>query len=360
MRDLAALRERFSLMPAFAAGSPLYRALGEAVAQDEPMLRLASRSGSEHVVPLFFAGVHYLLLGGADHELSQYYPTVVGDKALPPDDVGPVLASFCARYEPEMTTILETRLVQTNAVKRSLLLRLGLVEVARHVETPVHLVEIGASAGANLRVDRYGFNLGGRQYGDPRSHVQIQAECVGHVPDLDAIPQLSSATGIDLHPLDATDPDDRLWLRALCWPDDPYGQVELLDAALDIVAEAPPVIHEGDIADVCPGLAAELPPGETRVSFEVGVRVHVPGAALEAFDQAITTLGDGAPQYHISLDTEGWSRADRTTVDQGSNGAEPSGAGGTLTVRDPSNRIARLALVDRHIQRVEPLDGWGH
>src|SRR5712691_5216462 len=161
MADLAALARRFSFAPEFAS-SPLYSALGRTVAGDEFLLRLASRCRAGQCPTfLFFGSVHYLLLEGADHELARFYRSIVGAEALPPEDAGPALVSFCAAFECELTELLETRLVQTNNVNRSLALRLGLAAVGRRVASPVHLIEIGASAGVHLRFDRYGYALGG-------------------------------------------------------------------------------------------------------------------------------------------------------------------------------------------------------
>ncbi|HEX5501658.1 MAG TPA: DUF2332 domain-containing protein [Thermomicrobiales bacterium] len=315
--------------------SPLYRALARMVAGNERLLRLAAR-GRPGQVPtvLFFAAVHALLLAGAEHELARYYPSIVGDGALPPGGAGPALVAFCAAHESELAALTEMRLVQTNVVKRALALRLGLAAVGRRVGAPVHLVEIGASAGLLLRCDRYGYTLGGRHFGDPRSPVQLEAEWRGGtaVPDLDAPPPLASATGVDLNPLDARDPADRRWLEALVWPENRY-ETDLLHRALAVVAADPPPIRAGDAIDVCPALAADLPPGEPRVAFHTMTRLHVPADRLAAFDAAIDALGRAAPLYRLSLEGRG-----------------------ALDLRDPSGALTHLAACAGRIEWIEPRD----
>ncbi len=341
--DLTALARRFAFAGEFNS-SPLYQELGKVVANDVFLLRLVSRArAGQYPTFLFFASVHYLLLSGADHELARFYPSIAGAGALPPEGAGPSLVSFCAAFESELTALLETRLVQTNNVKRSMALRLGLTAVSRQVASPVHLIEIGASAGIHLRFDRYGYHLGGHHFGDPRSPVQISSLWRGDraVPDLDAVSPLASVTGVDLRPLDVSDADDRLWLEALVWPENRH-EADLLQRALAVVAADPPSIRAGDAIDVCPALAVELPASEPRVVFLAATRLHVPADRRHAFDAAIESLGCNAPLYWVSLDRR--------------SASESSSHEGTLDLRSPSGSLSHLAIVDGHLESVEPLD----
>jgi hypothetical protein len=332
--DLAVVAQRFEETPKHIS-SPLYQSLARTVAGNSDLLRLAAR-GRPGQVPtfLFFGAVHALLLAGARHDLTRFYPSIAGENALPPDEAGPALVDFCAAFEDKLAALIETRLVQTNVVKRSLALRLGMAAIHRCVTSPVHLIEVGASAGILLRFDRYGYRLGGRQFGNPDSPVQIAAEWRGDsvVPDLDALPSLASVTGIDLHPLDVRDADDRHWLEALVWPEKRH-EAELLHNALDVVAEDPPAIRAGDAIEVCPALEAELPPGEPRVVFHAVTRLHVPTDRLGAFDAAIASLGKNAPLYWLSFEGQG-----------------------ELDLRDPSGVLAHLARVEGHLAWIQPLD----
>jgi hypothetical protein len=253
------------------------------VAADERLLSLAShaRAGQQPTF-LLMGAVHYL----AGDEMAGF------DRAS--------FTGFCLERQDELRHLLETRLVQTNAVPRSLVLRIGMTHVAAETAAPVHLIEVGASAGVHLRFDRYGYVVGGVQYGDTGSRVQIEAELRGTraLPDLDAIPPIASAVGVDLAPVDATDPDQRRWLEALVWPDN-AREAELLAAAVEVLAADPPRVVAGDAVDVCPVLAEELPPGEPRVVFTIATRMHIPRERIAAFDAAILDLGANAPLYWI-------------------------------------------------------------
>ena len=64
--------------------------------------------------------------------------------------------------------------------------------------------------------------------------------------------------GIDLAPLDVTDPGDAAWLRALVVPDQ-RRRHERLAAALEVVAEDPPDLVAGDALEGLPGVLEGFP-----------------------------------------------------------------------------------------------------
>lgn len=331
--------------------SPLYQALSRTVAGEDALLDLAAagRPG-QYPTFLFFGAVHHLLLTRAgDDPLAAYYPSLLpaGATARPAEEAGPALVAFCARHADALREVIGSRLVQTNQVQRALALRFGLAAIADEVgEQPVHLIEVGASAGLNLRFDRYGCRLGGRHFGDPHSPVQLVAELYGDgaLPDLDALPALASVRGVDLNPVDVLDPDDRQWLRALVWPEN-HDQRLLLTAALDLVAGDPPPILRGDAVDVLPGLAAGLPAGAARVVFHSATRMHVPAERRAAFDAAIAALGETGPLWWLSVEDapDPDPRADR------------SRGGAALHLRGPDGEGRVLAVVEGHLRWVETL-----
>ena len=281
--------------------SPLYQSLCRTVARDRPLLELlAQRRPGQQASYLLFGAVHYLLLTGAAHPLGGYYPSLHGAAAADPADAGPALLDFCRAYRDELAGLVRTRLVQTNVVKRAAGLRVALWAVGQRCSQPVHLIEVGASAGIHLHADRYRYVVGGRAFGRPDAAVSIETQWrgPGSPPDLDDVPVIASRTGVDLHPVPVTDPDERLWLRALIWPENRHA-ADLLTAALESVAADPPVILAGDAIDVCPGLGRSLPSGEPRVVFHAATRMHVPEARRAAFDQAIDSIAEDGPLYHV-------------------------------------------------------------
>lgn len=326
--------------------SPLYTELSQVVAANDELLDLAARGRAGQYPPIFFLGaVHHLLLSGIDHPLAHYYPSVVGDQALAPSGVAAEFLSFCRQYKAEITKTLQTRLVQTNQVQRSLALRLGLSVIAQALPAPVHLIEVGTSAGLNLRFDRYGYQVGGQYFGDRSSTVQIQAELYGTkpLPNLSVLPEIASVQGVDLNPIDARDLDAVSWLEALVWPEN-RAQRALLAAALAVVAADPPPIKAGDAIDVLSEVGAQLPAGQPRVVFHAATRMHVPEERLGDFDAAIEALGDNAPLWWLSV--------------EGSNPlpqrrAAPALPGAGLLLRHPDGSTQTIAVVNGHLSWIE-------
>ena len=160
------LAEYFRRERASFTTSPLYRSLCDAVAGDQPVLALLTqRQPGQQAAFLLFGAVHYLLLQGAPHPLRGYYPSLAGPAAGAAEDAGPVFIDFCRAHEDELAALIRTRLVQTNVVRRVTGLRLALAAVRRRCGQPVHLIDVGASAGVLLHVDRYRYVLGGQVFG---------------------------------------------------------------------------------------------------------------------------------------------------------------------------------------------------
>ncbi len=80
--------------------------------------------------------------------------------------------------------------MQTNEPARATAIRYALHEVGRRTGGPVTFLEIGPSAGIQLRFDRWGVRTGGRQFGPADAPLTVETEWRGAdgPPDLDAIP----------------------------------------------------------------------------------------------------------------------------------------------------------------------------
>src|SRR5215218_1913808 len=135
--------------------SPLYERLALGVADDPAMLALAAYARPGQPTPnLLFAAVQYLLLGGTPHPLAAFYPGLAHDPVAGGDPY-PAFHDFCRQHADSIRELLETRLVQTNEVRRSACLLPAFCWVARLAgDRPLALLEIGASAGLNLLWDR--------------------------------------------------------------------------------------------------------------------------------------------------------------------------------------------------------------
>ncbi|HEY2522443.1 MAG TPA: DUF2332 domain-containing protein [Streptosporangiaceae bacterium] len=352
MLDREQVRKAFTKPDEFTT-SPLYRALSRTVAASDQLLDLAGQGRpGQYPTFLFFGAVHRLLLGGTDHPLARYYPSVAGAGALPAGEAGPALEAFGRTYAGELAETIRTRLVQTSVVQRALGLRIGLSAIAARdpAAGPLHIIEVGASAGLNLRFDRYGYRLNRGQYGDPESPVQLVAALYGDapLPDLDRLPAIAQVLGVDLNPVDPADPDAREWLEALVWPEN-HAQRELLGRALALAAADPPPIRAGDAVDVLPQVATELPAGQPRLVFHTATRLHVPRERRPAFNAAIEAVGETGPLWWLSAE-------DRPDPDPRPH---PVRDGAALLLRDPAGTTRTLAVVDGHLRWVETVGGGG-
>jgi hypothetical protein len=172
----------------------------------------------------------------------------------------------------------------------------ALLPVLSEIEGPIALLEIGASAGLCLYPDRYSYRFvdedgGVRAALDPRdgvSAVVLESRVSGELPPL-RMPDVVWRAGIDLAPLDAADPGDRRWLKALVWPGE-SGREERIDAALDIAASEPPHLVAGDALATIDALAADAPADATLVVTTPGVLVHIPRAERIALVARLTRL----------------------------------------------------------------------
>ncbi|HEX8240556.1 MAG TPA: DUF2332 family protein [Allosphingosinicella sp.] len=237
-------------------------------------------------LPLRLAGgLHALVRRGAAPGLASGYPPnpLPGEEALWAA-LAPVLA------EPDLLPWLDGA-PQTNEVGRSAVLMSGLLVVADLFGKPVELLELGASAGLNLLLDRYGHDLAGVRAGDGESRLQLEPEWKGPPPP-EARVEVVGRRGVDLRPLDARRDGDRL--LAYVWPDQ-ARRLAQLEAALAIAAEDPPEVEPGDAAAWLEARLAEPQgAGATRVVlhsiafqyFPAGTKARIAAAMAEAGAEA--------------------------------------------------------------------------
>ena len=137
----------------------------------------------------------------------------------------------------------------------------GLTWVASRFDRPLALVDVGASAGLNLRCDSYRIDYGSfGATGPGDSPVRIECEVVGAGPRSPRrLPPIVSRIGIDRSPVDLGDPDDVRWLLVCVWPDS--GRLERTAASIRLAQVAPPQVIAADANDALSEILAGLPDG---------------------------------------------------------------------------------------------------
>lgn len=325
--------------------SPLYRRLCTLVAAEPPILTMLTRRRTgQQASFLLFAAIHDTLLDGAEHPLRDYYASLVPEPR-DPTDVRPSLLDFIHTHHDRLDELIRTRLVQTNVIRRAAALRYTLWAIRRHTDQPIHLVEVGASAGLLLAADRYRYRIGDREFGHPESAVVIDSAWRAEhpVPDLDDIAPLASRIGIDLNPVDVTDPDQRRWLTALVWPEE-RSAARLLATAIAETAEQRPRIIAGDATQHCRRIGRDLPEGQPRLVFHSAVRMHVPTEKRPEFDAAIDAMSEGGPLFHAWLEPM-----------NAPHHPFPADDGNTLMMHGPDDATPKpLIRVDGHLHWMGP------
>lgn len=284
--------------------SPLYEALAARIAGDRDLLRLC-RDVRPGQLPanMLFGAVHYLLQSGADHPLRTFYPSLVASPR-PPADAFPHFRDFCLAQADAIGAVLRRRGVNTNEVARCAVLLPGFHRIAERGGEPLHLVEIGCSAGLNLRWDSYAYDYDdGRRYGDPASPVVIACALRGsrRPPLPDRLPAIGRRVGIDLAPLDPDAAADAAWLRALIWPEH-KARAERLDAAIALSHARPVDLRTGDGVALLPEIVRALPANGTVCVFHSFAVVQFAQEQRAAFEAALSGLSRHRPIFRLGLE----------------------------------------------------------
>lgn len=239
-------------------GSPLYAHLSEVIAESDELMRIINRIPQNTAPNVLFAAVQFLLMEEPNQPLAGYYPSLTRT-ALPLEGVGPVFTEFVVANEDAIAAIGETRYTQTNECRRCVAL---VPAIWRSGLERFHLVDLGASAGLNLAIDRYHYVWDEVEWG-PDSDVVLRCEMRGGEPEPRPI-EIVTRTGLDLNPIDISDPAERRWLASLIWPEH-HERRSRLEAALAIAGPVEMSMVAGSALDTLGPALADLPSGEAVV-----------------------------------------------------------------------------------------------
>jgi hypothetical protein len=290
--------------------SPLYGQLANGVAGDPALLAfLADLPAQKRQPNLLLAAVRYL--AGVQPGYAEFRAVVLDRRA-------------------EVAATMLARRTQTNEPARCA----TLLPVLASLRQPLALLEVGASAGLCLLPDRYGYDYGTRRLAGQAGAPVLACRCAGPVPLPSRPVDVVWRAGIDLNPLDVTDPDDVRWLSCLVWPGE-GDRAERLAAAIDLARRDPPRLIRGDLAERLAETAAGAPPDATLVVFHSAVLAYVSSQKRAEFARAVTALGAV------------WLAQEDPGVLSGLPGAPPAPPGPTpfLLTRDGQQP---LAYVDGH------------
>ncbi|HVZ28089.1 MAG TPA: DUF2332 domain-containing protein [Rhizomicrobium sp.] len=287
-------------------GSPLYQQLALAIDGDDRIKALASRRRKgQPSANLLLGAVHFLLLKGADHPLRDFYATLGGGNR--DEAIFLLFRDFVIRHESQLLRLIERNVTNTNEVGRSAILRPGFAALAQEEAAPLHLIEIGPSAGLNLIWDRYGlrYEREGMLLREVSGGLTLTCELRGeNSPPIAPLPRIAGRIGLERDPVDLKDADQRDWLRALVWPDQPQ-RLARLDAAIALYLKDPMPIRHGDALDLLAETLATVPPEEAVCVYHTITVYQFSAAMREALTALLVTAGLRRPVWHLAFEFDG-------------------------------------------------------
>jgi hypothetical protein len=268
--------------------------------------------------------VNRLVLEGAAPELADLY----ADDGRDPHATWDAFAKLIAG-RVEQVRQLVTRPVQTNEVGRCAALLPGFLAVAGTTGLPLRLLELGSSAGLNLRWDRYSYEAAGFSWGSPESPLTIAFELDGEPPSADAV-TVAQRWGCDPSPLDPATEEGRLTLLTYVWPDQ-RRRVERTLAAIEAARATPVRVDRAGASEWIDERLAEASPGVATVVFHSIVMQYLSAEERGAVESRLREAGArataAAPLAWLRLEPAGGVADLRLTVWPGGKEARLGAAG---------------------------------
>ncbi len=313
------------------SSSPLYGRVLDAVVEDlrDPTGVCAGLLTGRDDDPLasalalrFLGAVHRIVLEGRAPELAAFYPSAGGDDE---GDPGPAFLQTVRRHRDEVGRRIGDG-VQTNEVGRAAVLVGGFATVARRTGLPLRVLEIGASAGLNLRWDHFAYDTGRVVAGDPDSPVRFEGVWEGDPPEQPPSFDVVERAGCDRNPLDATTPEGRLTLMSYVWPDQ-VERFHRLDAAIEVARRVPASVQRADAPTwVRDRLTSSLPGTATVVVHSIVLQYLSPSGRRglrDAISEAGARASGAAPLAWLRMEPGGdraevrlttWPRGDERVI----------------------------------------------
>jgi len=233
--------------------------------------------------------LHHSALTGAAPALAAAYPG--RDSGWTIRKVWPRARDWLAANSAAARVFLQSP-PQTNEVRRSIALLPGFLHLAARFSGPMHLLELGASAGLNQNWDRFSYQTSSWTRAGT-SAVEIDTDWNGPPPEhLDARIEIASRAACDQNPIDVSDPAAALRLRSYVWPDQ-AERLARVDAAIALALETGVKVDKADAADWLKARLAARPETGLTVIFH-SVFLQYPPAEVRRTLQAMTEVAGAA------------------------------------------------------------------
>lgn len=271
----------------------------------------------------FLAGLHALVLTGDCPALVAIYPP----NPTPSDDqITEAIQVAITEHADTLDRWLDLP-PQTNEVRRAAVMVAAGHWLAEQYKLPMQVLELGASAGLNLMWDQFALQVDETRLGPEDAPVLLTPEWRGDMPS-GTLPQVQSRRGVDLMPMDITDPGDLLRMSSYLWADQPE-RLERSRAAASIFAAT---VDQGDAAAWLEAQLDTVAPDHLTLIYHTIAWQYFPAETQNRCLAAIEAAAQRGPIAHLSMEAD-----DR----------QGEGAAITLTLW-PEGRKLTLGRVDFH------------
>ncbi len=279
----------------------------QALRDDEELLALAATIPPDRLPALLFqAAASFLVLELEPQPLRDWFPHIGAPQPELDPRFGTEYRTFCLDHRDRLLELSARHRYQMNEVGRCA----GLVPaLAPAIEEgrEIVLVDVGTGAGLALHLDQYRYvfrGSGGRPeaVGDPSAAVTIETEARGSqsAPIPPRLPRIVDRIGVDIEPLDLSDPAVRAWLAA-CVPQE-IGAVTRFHRAVDVAVGDPARTVRGDACTVLPQLLSAIPEGPLVCVLDTYVSVFFEADELRQFQRLIDQAGAERDLEWITID----------------------------------------------------------
>ena len=233
--------------------------------------------------------VHRLVLMGSLPDLALHYPSAGGDGDA--RAAWPAFRTALVDCSSEIRELLP-RGCQTNEVGRSAALLGGFLEAAHRTGNRLRILELGASAGFNLRWDSYRYEAGDKGWGHRDSPVRF-TQSFDVAPPLDRRVEVVGRKGCDVEPIDPTSSEGSLTLRSFVWSDQ-AARFKLLEGAIEVARQVPVEVERVDAAAFLERELASARTGVATVVYHSVFMQYVDAKGRNRIASAIESAGSRA------------------------------------------------------------------
>jgi len=290
---------------------------GQRIADWDPQIVLRD------AMPLRLAGgFHDLFRRGLEPGLGEVYRVEITDQTA----VDRIVSEIVARHDAELLPWFESP-PQTNEAGRSASFVAALHWLSSRVAPHFELNEIGSSAGMNLLIDRYRYDLGGVTSGPSDAPVTICPLWNGPPPPANPF-TIHSVQGCDIQPIDVRDDAAANRLMAYIWPEMPE-RFARMEAGIQMICDRAVNLVQADAADFVEArLAMQQQSGTTRVLMHSIVWQYLPDIVqtriTSVMQQAASNATADKPLAWIALETNRATFRHELKVRYWPGGGEPA------------------------------------